>query len=214
MIQKYRKLNFSKASWSAFVFILFLWLLLGNEQVKAQDVILKKNGDEVKAVVKEVLDDAIKYNKFDNQTGPVYSIKKSEVFMITYKNGSKDIFKDSDNSEGMESMDESSEGESQKNDQDKIRIDAAASNVYSQIINCCSGRKENARFEIYYDAILRNSETGEIKIPIRVSWTGAFESNRWVKGTAVSLNDKKLGWIYQADSGGLGMGCAKKCRVI
>lgn len=217
MIEKYGKLNFSKAHWGAFVFTLFLWLLLGNGQLKAQDVILKKNGDEIKAVVKEVLDDAVKYNKFDNPTGPVYSIKKSDVFMITYKNGSKDVFKDSDNSEskeGKEEKEESSGGESDKIDPDKERIDAAASNVYSQIINCCSGRKENARFEIYYDAILRNSETGEIKIPIRVSWTGSFESNRWVKGTAVSQKDKKLGWIYQADSGGLGMGCAKRCKVI
>lgn len=214
MIEKYRKLKCSKSTLNAFVLTLFCLMLLGNREAAAQDVILKKDGDEIKAVVKEVLDDAIKYNKFDNPTGPVYSIKKSDVFMITYQNGSKDVFGKAGQSENKEQKEEISENDNEKKDPDKERIDAAASNVYSQIINCCSGRKENARFEIYYDAIMRNSETGEIKIPIRVSWTGSFESNRWVKGTAISQKDKKLGWIYQADSGGLGMGCAKRCKVI
>lgn len=176
----------------------------------SQDVILKKNGDEIKALVTELNDDAIKYHKFDNPTGPVYSIKKAEVFMITYKNGSKDVFKEEPKQ--TEEKERESE-EPEKEDPDKARIDATASNVYSQIINCCSGRKENARFEIFYDGILKNKENGEIKIPIRVSWTGAFESNRWVKGTAISHPDKRIGWTYQADSGGLGMGCAKRCAV-
>lgn len=57
-----------------------------------QDVIVQKNGDEIKAKVEQVLDTEIKYRKFDNPGGPVYSIKKAEVFMIKYENGSKDVF--------------------------------------------------------------------------------------------------------------------------
>ena len=37
----------------------------------------------------------IKYKKFDNPDGPVYTLKKSEVFMIKYPNGNKDVFNDS-----------------------------------------------------------------------------------------------------------------------
>jgi len=183
----------------------------------SQDVILKKDGNEIKALVTEVLDESIKYHKFDNQAGPIYSIKKSEVFMITYKNGSKDIFKEDESkqkkSEEKESSPDDEKENSDKPNPDKARIDALASNVYSQIINCCSGRKENARFEIYYDGILKNPENGELKVPIKVSWQGAFEATKWVKGVAISFPDKHLGWLHQSNSGGLGMGCAKNCKV-
>lgn len=56
------------------------------------DVITFKNGEEVKAIVTEVGTSEIKYKKCDNLNGPVYSVKKSEVFMIKYANGSKDFF--------------------------------------------------------------------------------------------------------------------------
>jgi len=59
-----------------------------------QDVIIFKNGDEIKVKVIEVLPDFIKYNKWDNLEGPIYTSYKSEVFMIKYQNGTKDIFND------------------------------------------------------------------------------------------------------------------------
>ncbi|MCL2651493.1 MAG: hypothetical protein FWD60_10780 [Candidatus Azobacteroides sp.] len=56
------------------------------------DVIILKNGDEVKSIVQEVGTEYVKYKKFDNQTGPVYNMAISEIFMIRYANGSKDVF--------------------------------------------------------------------------------------------------------------------------
>jgi hypothetical protein len=58
----------------------------------SQDTITLKNGDEIKTKVLEVTSDQIKYKKWDNLDGPSYSTAKSEVFMIKYKNGSKDVF--------------------------------------------------------------------------------------------------------------------------
>lgn len=58
----------------------------------AQDIITLKNGEEIKAKVSEVEINVIKYKKFDNQTGPVYTLEKADVFMIKYENGSKDVF--------------------------------------------------------------------------------------------------------------------------
>jgi len=58
----------------------------------AQDIIFLKNGDEIKAMVSEINIDVIKYKKFDNPEGPAYSLKKSEVFMVKYANGTKDVF--------------------------------------------------------------------------------------------------------------------------
>jgi hypothetical protein len=60
--------------------------------VRAQDVIVQKNGEEIKAKVEQILDTEIKYRKADNLTGPIYSVKKADVFMIKYANGTKDVF--------------------------------------------------------------------------------------------------------------------------
>lgn len=57
------------------------------------DVLILKNGEEVKVKVIEITQTEIKYKKCDFQTGPLITIDKSEVFMIKYSNGSKDIIK-------------------------------------------------------------------------------------------------------------------------
>ncbi len=67
---------------------------------KAQDLIILKDGNEINAKVIEVNLADIKYKKFDNPEGPSYSVQKSGVFMIKYKNGTKDIInslKETDN---------------------------------------------------------------------------------------------------------------------
>ncbi|HSZ24195.1 MAG TPA: hypothetical protein VK766_00670 [Cytophagaceae bacterium] len=60
----------------------------------AQDIIVKRNGEEIKAKVKSVFDREIEYLRFDNIDGPMYKISKSDVLLIMYSNGSKDIFTD------------------------------------------------------------------------------------------------------------------------
>jgi hypothetical protein len=78
--------------------ILLLILLLNIAKIYAQDIIILKNGDEIKSIVMEVLSDQIKYKKFENQQGPSYGIEKSKIFMIRYANGSKDVFNQVPNS--------------------------------------------------------------------------------------------------------------------
>ena len=58
----------------------------------AQDNIVLRTGEEVKAKVEEVGLNEIKYKRADNPTGPLYTILKSEVLMIKYENGTKDVF--------------------------------------------------------------------------------------------------------------------------
>ncbi|MDR2775345.1 MAG: hypothetical protein LBC19_11515 [Tannerella sp.] len=58
----------------------------------AQDVITKKNGDGVKAKVAEISAEYVKYKKFENLTGPDYTIAASDIFMIKYEDGSRDMF--------------------------------------------------------------------------------------------------------------------------
>lgn len=60
----------------------------------AQDVIICRNGDEITSKVLKVSQTEIEYKKWSNQDGPSYTLDKSEVFMIKYKNGEKDVFKE------------------------------------------------------------------------------------------------------------------------
>ena len=59
----------------------------------AQDYIYKKDGSDIVAKVMEITPDVIKYKLFDFQDGPLYNIKISEVFMVAYENGRREVFR-------------------------------------------------------------------------------------------------------------------------
>jgi len=80
------------------LFLVLVGFLILNT-LSAQDVILKKNGDEISAKIQEVGVTDIKYKKFENPDGPMYTILKSEVMMIKYQNGTKDVFPLDNNSQ-------------------------------------------------------------------------------------------------------------------
>ena len=61
-------------------------------QLKAQDIITRKNGDDVKAKVLEVGVSEVKYKKQESPNGATYTLLKSDILMIRYNNGTKDIF--------------------------------------------------------------------------------------------------------------------------
>ncbi len=73
----------------------FFILLISFFPAFAQDVIIKKNGEEIKAKVKTVSDTEVEYIAANNPDGPVYKIAKADVLLIMYANGTKDIFNES-----------------------------------------------------------------------------------------------------------------------
>jgi hypothetical protein len=58
----------------------------------AQDVITTKKGEDIFSKVVEITLSEIKYRKHDNLSGPLISILKSDVMLIRYENGTKDVF--------------------------------------------------------------------------------------------------------------------------
>jgi hypothetical protein len=72
-------------------FICLTILLLSGLKLSGQDIIIKKSGEEIKSKVIEIFDNDIKYRKIDNLTGPLYSINKSEVLIIIYENGKREV---------------------------------------------------------------------------------------------------------------------------
>lgn len=60
----------------------------------AQDAIIKNDKTEILCRVVEIEESVVKYKKWENQTGPTYSVAKSEIFMIRYENGTTETFDD------------------------------------------------------------------------------------------------------------------------
>lgn len=54
------------------------------------DILLLQNADELAVRIFEIDEQTIKYKRCDNMDGPIYSIKKNKVAMITYANGIKE----------------------------------------------------------------------------------------------------------------------------
>ena len=72
--------------------ILLTFLLLAASSAFAQDIITKRDGTDVKARISEVGTNVVKYKYYTNLNGPDYTIAKSDILMITYENGERDVF--------------------------------------------------------------------------------------------------------------------------
>lgn len=77
--------------------IFMLFFICTISVLQAQDIIITRAGDEIKAKVTEVGINDVKYKKFGNETGPNYVIAKSDIFLIKYENGESDTFRTSVN---------------------------------------------------------------------------------------------------------------------
>ena len=74
-------------------FLIGIMILAGSALVaSAQDVITTRSGEDIQAKVEEVSPVIIKYKRYSNPDGPVYTINTAQVLMIRYENGEKDVF--------------------------------------------------------------------------------------------------------------------------
>jgi hypothetical protein len=87
-----RRTLFLKTAMKRKLFLVVACLAFFVRAVYAQDILMKRNGEDIKTKIAEVSTDVVKYRKFEYLTGPVHNIATSEVFMIKYEDGSKDVF--------------------------------------------------------------------------------------------------------------------------
>lgn len=66
--------------------------------VSAQDVITKKDGTDIQAKILEVTTTEVKYKKFSNLEGPVFTLLKSDILIVRYENGENEVFNESQKS--------------------------------------------------------------------------------------------------------------------
>ena len=71
--------------------LIFLLTMCVVFNLSAQDIIVKRNGDELQCRILEVSKNEVTYKRWTNQDGPAFSEKKSNIFMIKYENGEKDV---------------------------------------------------------------------------------------------------------------------------
>jgi hypothetical protein len=57
-----------------------------------QDILFKLDGEQVEVKVSEITPSEVKYKLTSNPDGPTYVLPKTEVYMVEYANGSKDVF--------------------------------------------------------------------------------------------------------------------------
>jgi len=73
--------------------ILLFGVLLISICTSAQDIIYRVDGSEIRARVIEIIFDTIKYKNFGQLESPLLKISISDVFMIIYEGGEREIFK-------------------------------------------------------------------------------------------------------------------------
>ena len=56
------------------------------------DLITMRNGEEIRAKVIEITPEVVEYRRCDNIDGPLIDAGVENIFMINYKNGSKEVF--------------------------------------------------------------------------------------------------------------------------
>ncbi|MDD4068192.1 MAG: hypothetical protein PHV65_04865, partial [Bacteroidales bacterium] len=78
--------------------------LLSISSIYAQDIITTRVGDEIQAKIIEIGANEIKYKKWTNQEGPTYTLTKTEMFMVKYQNGEKEVFNQNNNYSNQETQ--------------------------------------------------------------------------------------------------------------
>lgn len=82
------KANKATGFLSALIFI----FSLNQGLLKAQDKLTLRDGSEITAKIIEIDEFQVKFKPQDNPNGPVRLVLKSQVFMINYENGTKEVF--------------------------------------------------------------------------------------------------------------------------
>lgn len=70
----------------AVLFLMFVFT------IQAQDILVFRNGDIINGIVLEITQNEVRYKKESNPKGPNYTVSKSEILSIKYKNGEIDKF--------------------------------------------------------------------------------------------------------------------------
>jgi hypothetical protein len=72
--------------------LFFVLACFAGFRAQAQDLLTKRSGEEINVKIVEITPSEVKYRRTDNPDGPLISLWKSDVFMVRYANGTKEVF--------------------------------------------------------------------------------------------------------------------------
>lgn len=130
--------------------------------VNAQDIIYKNNGTEIKVKIIELTTETVKYKNFEQLQGPIRNILLSDVFMIIYKDGTKEVIKKSASTQSQTQIQPKIQSQPQQQAPTIImpKIETVKdNNLLSYQDFCFRGQQDAARYYTGYSSAS--------------SWTGA-----------------------------------------
>jgi len=136
----------------------------------AQDIIYKKDGSREETKIMLIGEKEIQYKKYSNPDGPVYTISKSQITMITYENGEYEML-------------------TSKDDEAKMAKQELSENFAKNLLGYHLFDVVYGDFTFSYERILSSGTIG-IKIPVGIGYaynTDYFNSSEnWVKNMVYS----------------------------
>ncbi|MBD77761.1 MAG: hypothetical protein CL840_02315 [Crocinitomicaceae bacterium] len=147
------------------IILIGIWLWAGIMNSFAQDIMYRKDGGKVLCKVEEVLIKEIKYRKYDNLNGPLYSVTKREILVIVYENGTYEY----PNLEPNESTDQKprSEFETEVNSttEESLAKDDFSRNLFSiNPLNLIHGN-----INIAYERLFSEGKVG-LRLPLKIGF--------------------------------------------
>ena len=67
-------------------------ITIGFINSSAQDIITTKDGTDIQAKILEVTPTEVKYKKYNNLDGPIFTIIKTDILIVRYENGENEVF--------------------------------------------------------------------------------------------------------------------------
>ena len=74
------------------IILLLTIILFSSELMMAQEIIIQTNGKEIKSKIVEITEETIKYHEFGEADTPIRNIDISDVFMIVYEDGKRELY--------------------------------------------------------------------------------------------------------------------------
>ena len=150
---------------------LFLFVYVFSLTGFSQDTIFTRKNNTILSKVLEVKPQEIMYKKFENLDGPVYTLSKSLVEKIVYKNGSIDVFNEPQNKEEADGQ-EKSKGEANGQEENKEETDGQEKNKED-----ADGQEKNKGQMIIHIGATYSSFRGDVSSTKRIlGFTGGFSA--------------------------------------
>jgi len=172
-----------------FIFVAITIFVVGN--ASAQDKIFLKTGNTIEAKILEINQKDVKYKKFNNLEGPIYTKDKMEIYRVVYENGQSEIF----NNEQKGASEKHTNNLFKKN-----RFEGSFGFVHYGVNSIREFESNGVISSISYERILNESGLLGLKFKGEMGYT-EYEDTIVTFGVALNVYPfKNAKWLYAGPS--------------